>query len=218
MFVFAEEFALCSLFLQVWLFNLPAVSPSGIPSLPLWTVSNRLHQCWLSRVQPCRWGRTFAIWPSYLQHLLCHPYQELVAAAECLSVVASGPNCWTSTLALPTAPCHPTTPSSSRNQVGGPPTQWMTLTVDSGPSQCTSQASLQARAPVELGPSESRLQVNQGCVPMEPACPAVWTVLPHQGTRVSMLSTSPTSLHPISVLSHWINVCVFTHQSIKSKF
>lgn len=54
MFVSAEEFAPCLVFLRVvfllnfqefitvWLFNLPAVSSTGIPSLLLWTVSNCL--------------------------------------------------------------------------------------------------------------------------------------------------------------------------------
>lgn len=86
--------------------------------------------------------------------------------------------------------------------------------MDSGPSQCTSRASSQAQVPVESGPSESRLRVNQGCSPMEPTCPAAWTVRLHPGTRVSMLDTSPTSLHPTSVFSHQLNVIL----KIESRF
>lgn len=110
---------------------------------------------------------------------------------ECLSVAASGPSCWTSTLALLTAACRPITPSSSRNPAGGAVTQSMTLTVDSGPSRCTSQASSRARAPVEWGPLGSRQQVSRGCFPMEPACPAVWTIHLHQGTRVRYPTPPP---------------------------
>lgn len=212
--VFAEELAphpLSHRFsgllnLQAWHCNLPAVCSTGIPSLLLQTVTNCLHQCWLNRVQPCRWVR---MWPSYLRHLLCHLCQELLVAVECLLEVASGHNCWTSTLALPTAPCLPTTPSSNRNQVGGQPTQWTILSVDLGPSQYTSQASLLAQAPVELGPLESRLWVSQGCFPMEPASLAVWTVLLHQGTRVSTIPVPHFTL----AFSHQLNVniSVFLH-------
>jgi len=90
-------------------------SSTGLTSLLLRTVPIYLHQCWPSRVEPCRWGQMFEI-----QCPLCRPYRALGVAVGCPSVGASGPSCWTSTLALPTAP---TTPSLSRNPVGGPQIQ-----------------------------------------------------------------------------------------------
>lgn len=142
-------------------------------------------------MEPCHWAQMFAIWPFYNLRLLCHPYQELVAAVGCLLAGARGPRCWTSTLALHTAPCPPTIPSSSRSLAGAPLIRQRTLTVDLGPSQCISLANLQARAPVGPGPLENHLQTSQECFPMEPTCPAVWTALLHLGIRVSILTANP---------------------------
>lgn len=107
-------------------------------------------------------------------------------AVGCLSAAASGPS---SILVLPTAPCLPTTPSSSRSQAGAAATWPRTPTVDWEPSPCTSRASSRARARVGLELWESLRRVNPECIPEPRTCPAVWTVLLRPGIRVSHLGT-----------------------------
>lgn len=167
-------------------------SPPGIPSPVLLSVSTCIHRCWPSRAPLSRWARKSETWPSWLRHLPCRPSQGPPVAAACLSGEASGPS---SILALPTARCLPTTPSSSRNQAGAAPTRPRTPTADWEPSRCTSQASSQARARVGLELWESLRRVSPGCIPAQRTCPAVWTVLLHPGTTVSDLGTAGPNTH-----------------------
>lgn len=123
-------------------------------------------------------------------------------AAACLSAAASGPS---SILALPTARCLPTTPSSSRNQAGAAPTRPRTPTADWEPSRCTSQASSQARARVGLELWGSLRRVSPECIPAQRTCPAAWTVLLHPGIRVSDLRTE----HTLTLLPSVIQIFQF---------